>query len=149
MAASFGMLKSWGYEGRPVGLAVTVTSIWNQLMILGVPIVAVAMLVAQGDPGGAARWTQENGLGPDDEPDYAREPGHLVLARVLLAQGRSNLEIAQALFLSPYTVQDHTKSLFEKTGVSSRQELVARIFLEDYMPRLAQHEPLSATGRFA
>jgi uncharacterized protein (TIRG00374 family) len=49
MATSFGMLKVWGFEGRPVGLAVAVTSIWNQLVILGVPIVAVAMLVAQGD----------------------------------------------------------------------------------------------------
>src|SRR4051794_28980260 len=49
MATSFGMLKVWGFEGRPVGLAVAVTSIWNQLVILGVPVVAVAALVAQGD----------------------------------------------------------------------------------------------------
>jgi uncharacterized protein (TIRG00374 family) len=56
MAASFGMLKSWGYEGRPVGLAVTVTSIWNQLMILGVPIVAVALLVAEGDRNRTLEW---------------------------------------------------------------------------------------------
>jgi uncharacterized protein (TIRG00374 family) len=56
MAASFGMLKSWGYEGRPVGLAVTVTSIWNQLMILGVPIVAVAALVAQGNGNRTLEW---------------------------------------------------------------------------------------------
>jgi uncharacterized protein (TIRG00374 family) len=56
MAASFGMLKTWGFEGRPVGLAVTVTSIWNQLMILGVPIVAVAMLVAEGDRNRTLEW---------------------------------------------------------------------------------------------
>lgn len=56
MAASFGMLKSWGFEGRPVGLAVTVTSIWNQLMILGVPIVAVAALVVQGDHNRTLEW---------------------------------------------------------------------------------------------
>ena len=56
MAASFGMLKSWGYEGRPVGLAVTVTSIWNQLMILGIPIVAVALLVAEGDRNRTLEW---------------------------------------------------------------------------------------------
>jgi uncharacterized membrane protein YbhN (UPF0104 family) len=49
MATSFGMLKVWGFEGRPVGLAVAVTSIWNQLVILGVPILAVAGLVAEGD----------------------------------------------------------------------------------------------------
>jgi putative heme transporter len=56
MAASFGMLKAWGFAGRPVGLAVTVTSIWNQLMILGVPIVAVAALVAQGDRNRTLEW---------------------------------------------------------------------------------------------
>lgn len=49
MATSFGMLKVWGFEGRPVGLAVAVTSIWNQLVILGVPVVAVAALAAEGD----------------------------------------------------------------------------------------------------
>ena len=44
------------------------------------------MLLAQGDLAAAARFARENSLGPDDEPDYARESGHLVLARVLVAQ---------------------------------------------------------------
>jgi putative heme transporter len=48
MASSFGMLKAWGFQGRPVGLAVVLTSIWNQLFILGVPIIALAGVVAQG-----------------------------------------------------------------------------------------------------
>ena len=68
---------------------------------------------------------------------------------MLLAQGLSNPEIAETLVLSPYTVQDHIKRLFEKTGVSSRQELVARIFLDDYMPLVAGGAPLSSTGGFA
>jgi DNA-binding CsgD family transcriptional regulator len=67
----------------------------------------------------------------------------------LLAHGRSNGDIATALVLSPYTVQDHIKSLFEKTGVSSRRELVARIFLEDYQPQIAHGAPLTADGTFA
>ena len=66
----------------------------------------------------------------------------------LLAQGLTNPEIAEALVLSPYTVQDHIKSLFDKTGVSSRQELIARIFLDDYLPQLAQRAPLTARGGF-
>ena len=65
-----------------------------------------------------------------------------------LAAGLTNSEIAQQLVLSPYTVQDHIKSLLEKTGVSSRQELVARIFLDDYLPRIAAGTPLNSTGQF-
>jgi putative heme transporter len=56
MATSFAMLKQRGFEGRPVGLAVAVTSIWNQLMILGIPILAVAGLVAQGDRNRTIEW---------------------------------------------------------------------------------------------
>jgi DNA-binding NarL/FixJ family response regulator len=67
----------------------------------------------------------------------------------LLAHGRSNGDIATTLVLSPYTVQDHIKSLFEKTGVNSRRELVAQIFLEDYLPQIAQGAPLTADGTFA
>jgi putative heme transporter len=48
MATSFAMLRAWGFSGRPVGLAVVVTSVWNQLVILGVPIIALAGLVTQG-----------------------------------------------------------------------------------------------------
>jgi putative heme transporter len=48
MATSFAMLKVWGYEGRRVGLAVVVQSVWNQFVILGFPILAVAGLAAEG-----------------------------------------------------------------------------------------------------
>lgn len=68
---------------------------------------------------------------------------------VLLAQGLSNAEIATMLVLSVYTVQDHIKSLFDKTGVASRRELVARIFLDDYLPNVIQQAPLTSRGSFA
>jgi DNA-binding NarL/FixJ family response regulator len=66
----------------------------------------------------------------------------------LVARGLTNPEIAARLVLSPYTVQDHIKSLFEKTGVSSRQEFVARVFLDDYLPQVAARTPLTSTGSF-
>ena len=52
------------------------------------PAQRARLLLAQGEVAAAARWTHETGLHADDEPCYPREPGYLVLARVLLAQQR-------------------------------------------------------------
>lgn len=49
-----------------------------------------------------------------------------------IARGASTSEIAAALFLSAHTVRDYVKTVFEKLGVSSRGELVARLFAEHY-----------------
>ncbi len=53
----------------------------------------------------------------------------------LCMKGQSTNQMAQTLGLSPYTVQDHFKSIFDKTGARSRGELVGQIFLEHYVPR--------------
>jgi DNA-binding CsgD family transcriptional regulator len=49
-----------------------------------------------------------------------------------IARGASTAEIAAQLFLSNHTVRDYVKTVFEKLGVSSRGELVARLFAEHY-----------------
>ncbi len=49
-----------------------------------------------------------------------------------IARGASTAEIAAQLFLSTHTVRDHVKTVFGKLGVSSRGELVARLFAEHY-----------------
>jgi DNA-binding CsgD family transcriptional regulator len=43
----------------------------------------------------------------------------------LLIQGRSAKAIASTLVISPWTVQDHMKAIYEKTGVSDRYALAA------------------------
>jgi uncharacterized membrane protein YbhN (UPF0104 family) len=49
MAGSYAMLRSWGFGSRPVGLAVAVTGVWNQLANLVFPVVAVVLLTAEGE----------------------------------------------------------------------------------------------------
>jgi LuxR family maltose regulon positive regulatory protein len=79
-----------------------------------VPARRARLLLAQGDLAAAARFAQENGLGPDDEPDYARESGHLVLARILLSQDRPGqaLALLDRLYAAA-KAQNRTGSLIE------------------------------------
>lgn len=51
-----------------------------------------------------------------------------------IARGLPTGEIAAQLHLSPHTVRDHIKSVFEKVGASSRGELVGKLFTEHYAP---------------
>jgi len=79
-----------------------------------VPAQRARLLLAQGDLAAAARWTQENGLNEDDEPDYPSEQEYLVLARVLLAQARPGPALALLDRLhAAAAAQDRIGSLIE------------------------------------
>ncbi|MDT0343465.1 helix-turn-helix transcriptional regulator [Streptomyces litchfieldiae] len=68
----------------------------------------------------------------------------------LVARGMTTGEIATTLFISPHTVRDHLKAVFAKARVSSRGELVARLFTEHYWPALPEPTPVrSADGSSA
>jgi DNA-binding CsgD family transcriptional regulator len=53
----------------------------------------------------------------------------------LVLRGIATAGIATELSISPATVQQHLKSIFDKTGVGSRRELVARIFASPLIKR--------------
>jgi DNA-binding CsgD family transcriptional regulator len=66
----------------------------------------------------------------------------------LICQGRSTRQIADTLHLTTDTVQDHLKSVFDRTGVHSRGELVATILRRDYLARAMAGEQPDRTGAF-
>ncbi|MBL1078762.1 helix-turn-helix transcriptional regulator [Nocardia sp. 2] len=91
---------------------------------------------AQGQPGSTAMVI---------EPATPSEIAALVVAAYeltrremevveLIARGLPTADIAARLVVSPHTVRDHVKSVFDKVGVTSRGELVARLFTEFQEP---------------
>ncbi|MFE3677077.1 LuxR C-terminal-related transcriptional regulator [Streptomyces griseus] len=63
-----------------------------------------------------------------------------------IARGLPTGEIAAQLHLSPHTVRDHIKAVFEKVGVSSRGELVGKLFTEYYAPLAERNMTRVHTG---
>jgi uncharacterized membrane protein YbhN (UPF0104 family) len=55
MAASYSMLRSWKFGAAAVTLAVAIAGLWNQLLNLAFPVVALALLTAQDEDHPALR----------------------------------------------------------------------------------------------
>jgi DNA-binding CsgD family transcriptional regulator len=69
---------------------------------------------------------------------YGLTPREREVAQLTL-RGATAVQAASLLSLSPHTVNDHLKVIFEKTGTRSRGELSATLFFGEHLPRI-QHE---------
>jgi DNA-binding CsgD family transcriptional regulator len=66
----------------------------------------------------------------------------------LVCRGLSTRAISNGLSITVNTVQEHLKSIFGKTGVRSRRELVSAILRDQYIPRVAARRPIGPAGSF-
>ena len=67
----------------------------------------------------------------------------------LVLRGLSTAEVSGELYITPNTVRDHFKAIFDKVGVRSRRELVGQVFAQHYQPRMARGQEPDADGRFS
>ena len=67
----------------------------------------------------------------------------------LVGRGLPTAAIAAQLYLSTYTVQDHLKAIFEKLDVSTRGQLVARLFVDHSLGRGQRPAPAATVAQRA
>lgn len=65
----------------------------------------------------------------------------------LVLRGLATQSIADELAISPLTVQQHLSSVFDKTGVRTRRELVAGVFRSHFEPRVRDNEERTQVNR--
>jgi len=64
--------------------------------------------------------------GPRSAPEWPERTESEFAVVSLVAQGATNREVAERLYLSPYTVNSHLRHVFTKLGIRSRVELAGR-----------------------
>jgi DNA-binding CsgD family transcriptional regulator len=122
-------------ESGEVAMARVLDRNGTWLVLHGAPLMAsdvnrVAVIIEQAHPARIATLLMAVYGMTDREKDVTR----------LVLQGFATAEIADALVISPHTVQQHFKSIFDKTGVRSRRDLVGKVFYSHYEPRLRDNE---------
>jgi DNA-binding CsgD family transcriptional regulator len=66
----------------------------------------------------------------------------------LMLRGATTIQAAQRLEISPHTVNDHMKAIFEKTGARTRGELSATLFFGEHLPRIQSSVPVGDDASF-
>jgi DNA-binding CsgD family transcriptional regulator len=78
---------------------------------------------------------------------YGLTPREQEVAQLTL-RGATTIQTAQRLDISPHTVNDHMKSIFEKTGARTRGELSATLFFGEHLPRIQNLVPVGDDASF-
>jgi DNA-binding CsgD family transcriptional regulator len=66
----------------------------------------------------------------------------------LVLRGATTAQVAQRLSISPHTVNDHLKAIFDKTGARTRGELSAKLFFGEHLPRIEQQVKVGDDASF-
>jgi DNA-binding CsgD family transcriptional regulator len=66
----------------------------------------------------------------------------------LMLRGATTIQAAHRLAISPHTVGDHMKSIFDKTGARTRGELSATLFFGEHLPRIQNRTPIGDDASF-
>ncbi|MFF2520754.1 helix-turn-helix transcriptional regulator [Streptomyces liangshanensis] len=153
LGAVRGPATGGGPGGRPPGLPPAVYAVAAAVRAPGAPETLTSWAVTRGRGRGRVRlhaW-QVDGPAPARVAVVVEQaaPGeHIALIvaaygltprerdiATLVLRGLPTAEIARYARLSPHTVQDHLKSVFDKTGVRSRRDLVGALFARHFGPR--------------
>jgi DNA-binding NarL/FixJ family response regulator len=75
---------------------------------------------------------------PPPKADYNLTERELEVLE-LLTQGDDHKQIAEKLFLSPFTVRAHLRNIYDKLHVHSKSQAVAKALQERLVPKKARH----------
>lgn len=126
------------------------SAVWS--VVAGLRAAGAASTVTAASPAGPVRIEASPSgadggiavvLSPERPPAPPEVPAHWPLTHQqsrlvgLLVHGHSNRQIGDALKMSENTVEWHLRNAYERLGVRSRTQLLARFFRETYWPGLA------------
>ena len=116
-----GLVRTVLDRGRPASSTVTTSTgrsgVVEAALLEGSPAPQVAVVISDAPPGQRLDWLAAL---------YGLTARECEVVSCLL-RGSSTSEVARELTISPYTVQAHLTSVFAKTGLRSRRELVSQL----------------------